>query len=392
MIARLLALVLALGAASGALAQAKPVLVGVVISQTGYLEDLGRSTLRALQLWEAQANARGGLLGRPVELRIYDDASDALRNTSLYELLIKDDRVELLIGGTGSAATSMGAAVAERNRRVMVNATGASPSIHKRIYRYLFQVPPPSDTVAAGLPQMAARAGLKTLAIIAREEKLAQPMDELLRNEVPKAGMELKPPQFYILDVYKGLAPFARQVSKLGLDVLVTPANAREAADLVRGFKAAGLLPGLFVARGATDPEFIRMVGQDAEYTVGFSSYEVRLPTPGNAEFVKAYRAQYKADPDFHAACGWATGQVIDAAVAAAGTFDQEKLRTAFSRLETGTVLGGYKVDDVGTQLAAQSYVVQILKGRREVVWPEALRSAAAVVPAPGWAGRTLLK
>jgi branched-chain amino acid transport system substrate-binding protein len=274
----------------------------------------------------------------------------------------------------------------------MVNATGASPSIHKRNYRYLFQVPPASDTVAAGLPQLAAKAGLKTMAIIARDEKMAQPMDELLRSEVPKAGMELRPQQYYILDVYRGLAPFARQLAKLGIDVIVAPASPRESADILRGFKAAGVLPGLFVARGATDPEFIRQLGQDAEYSIGLSSYEARLPTPGNADFVKAYRAKYKADPDFQAACGWAAGQVIDAAVAAAGTFDQEKLRSAFSKLETGTVLGGYKVDDVGTQLAAQSYVVQILRGKREVVWPEALRGAAAVVPAPGWAGRTLLK
>ena len=122
------------------------------------------------------------------------------------------------------------------------------------------------------------------------------------------------------------------------------------------------------------------------------SSYEERLPTPGNAAFAKAYRAKYKAAPDFHAACAWAAGQVIEAAVAKAGSFEQEKLRAAFSALETGTVLGGYKVDNVGAQLAAQSYVVQILKGKREVVWPEAVRSAAAVVPAPGWAGRTLLK
>ena len=78
--------------------------------------------------------------------------------------------------------------------------------------------------------------------------------------------------------------------------------------------------------------------------------------------------------------------------MAKAGSFEQEALRSALSALETGTVLGGYKVDNVGTQLAAQSYVVQILKGKREVVWPEAVRSAAAVVPAPEWAGRTLLK
>jgi branched-chain amino acid transport system substrate-binding protein len=388
--ARLLAFVAALALASGALAQGKPaqgkpVLIGAVLSQTGYLDDLGRSMRNALQLWEEQVNASGGLLGRPVELRLYDDGSDALRNTALYELLIKDDGAELLIGGTGSAATSMGAAVAERNRRVMVNATGTSPSIHKRVYRYLFQVPPPSDTVAAGVPQLAAKFGLKSLLVTARDEKTAQPLIELLRADAPKAGVAIGPSVYYILDAYKGLATFARAFAASGADVLVTPASPRDAAEIMRGFKAAGTLPKLFVARGATDPEFIRQVGMDAEYSVGFSSYETRLPTPGNAEFVKAYSAKYKAAPDFPAACSWAAGKVIEAAVAKAGSLEQEKLRTAFQSLETGTLLGGYKVDAFGAQLAAQSFLVQILKGRREVVWPEAWRSAAPVVPMPGW-------
>ena len=375
----------ALAAASGAQAQAKPVLVGAVVSQTGYLEDLGRGTRNALLLWAEQVNAAGGLLGRPVELKLYDDASDALRNTALYELLIKDDGAELLVGGTGSAATSMGAAVAERSRRVMVNATGASPAIHKRVYRYVFQVPPRSDTMTAGLPQLAARSGLKSLAVAARDEKTAQPLLEQLRKDVLKTGVEIRPSVYYMIDAYKGQAPFARAVAASGADVVVTPASPRDAAELMRGFKAAGTLPKLFVARGITDPEFIRQVGMDAEYSMGFSSYETRLPTPGNAEFVKAYRAKYSAEPDFHAACGWATGKVIEAAVAKAGSFDQEKLRLALSALEIGTVLGSHKVDADGGQVGAEPFLVQILKGKREVVWPEAWRSAAPVVPMPGW-------
>jgi len=385
LLARVLALAAALAVAPGALAQAKPVLLGAVVSQTGYLEDLGRGTRNALLLWAEQVNAAGGLLGRPVELKLYDDASDALRNTALYELLVKDDGAELLIGGTGSAATSMGAAVAERNRRVMVNATGASPAIHKRVYRYVFQVPPPSDKMAAGLPQLAAGFGLKTLTVAAPDEKAAEPLLELLRKDVVKTGVEIRPSVYYILDAYKGQAPFARAVAANGADVVVTPAGARDAAELLRGFKAAGTLPRLFVARGVTDPDFIRRVGMDAEYSVGFSSYEVRLPTPGNAEFVKAYRAKYSAEPDFHAACGWAAGKVIEAAVARAGSFEQEKLRLALSALETATVLGAYKVDAEGAQLGAQPFLVQILKGKREVIWPEAWRSAAPVVPVPGW-------
>ena len=369
-------------------AQGKPVLIGAALAQTGYLADLSLGTRNALLLWQEQVNAAGGLLGRQVELKLYDDASDALRNTALYELLVKDDHADLLIGGFGSAATSMAAAVAERNRRVMVNATGASPEIHKRVYRYLFQIPPPSDISAAGVFPLAAKAGLKSLVVIARDEGAATPLIQQLAREGGKSGVEVRPPLYYSIDPMKTLAPFARTLAATGADVVVTPASPRDTADLMRGFKLAGYAPSLFIARGAVDPLFIKLVGMDAEYSVSFSQYETRARTPGNAEFVKAYRAKWSAAPDFHAACGWAAGKAIEAAVAKAGTFDQEKLRVAFAGLEMDNVLGGYKVAADGAQLAARPFLVQILKGRREVVWPEAFRSAEPVLPTPGWSRR----
>ncbi len=385
MMRRILSLLAALAFSCGAQAQAKPVLIGAAISQTGYLADLAKGMRDALLLWQDEVNAAGGLLGRPVELRLYDDASDALRNTSLYELLVKDDGAELLVGGFGSAATSMGAAVAERNRRVMVNATGTSPSIHKRVYRYLFQVPPQSDKAVLGLLQLAEKSGLRTMMVTARDEKTAEPLLELLRRDASTYKVELRPSLFYSVDTNFGLGPFARKLAPVSPDVLVTPASPRDAADLIRGFKAAGFLPKVFVARGVSDPEFIRQVGMDAEYSMGFSSYEPQQPTAGNAAFVRAYRAKYKVAPDFHAACAWAAGKVIEAAVAKAGSLDQEKLREALLALETDTVLGGYKVAPDGHQVKAESLVVQILKGRREVVWPLAYRTAEPVLPVPGW-------
>jgi branched-chain amino acid transport system substrate-binding protein len=157
---------------------------------------------------------------------------------------------------------------------------------------------------------------------------------------------------------------------------------------LVRAFRLVGYTPKMFVSRGTVDPEYIKQIGMDAEYSIGFSSYETRAVTPGNAAFVKAYRDKYSASPDFHAACGWAAGKLIEAAVAKAGSFDQEKLRDAFASLETSTVLGPYKVAADGSQVAASPFLVQILKGRREVIWPEALRSAEPVLPMPEWTPR----
>lgn len=371
-----------------AAAQNPSVVVGGAIAQTGYLADLAAGTYKALQLWQEQVNAAGGLLGRPVELRLVDDASEALRSTELYEKLIREDRADILIGAFGSAATSMAAAVAERSRRVMVNATGPSPEIHRRVYRYLFQVPPPANATLAGVVPLATKLGLKTVVVTANDTKSAAPLLEQLRRNAARRAIEVLTPMPYLPDPSLGLAPFARTLASTRPDVVVSPASPHDAASLLRAFKAIGYTPPVFIASGAINPEYIRLVGQDAEYTVGYSNYETRAKTPGNAEFVKAYYAKYSLMPDFHAACGWVAGKVIEAAVARAGALDQEKLRAAFASLELPTVLGGYKVAPDGSQLAATAFLVQILKGRREVIWPEAYRSAEPVLPAPEWGRR----
>ena len=99
---RIAALLFCLALAPAVFAQGKPVVIGAALAQTGFIADLALGMRNGLLLWQTQVNAAGGLLGRQVELKLYDDASEALRSTALYELLIKDDGAELLIGPFGS--------------------------------------------------------------------------------------------------------------------------------------------------------------------------------------------------------------------------------------------------------------------------------------------------
>ena len=161
---------------------------------------------------------------------------------------------------------------------------------------------------------------------------------------------------------------------------------------MVRSAKRLGFAPRFFFLRSAAEPGFIGLVGQDAEYTLGATGYEPFLPTPGNAHFVRAYQAKWSALPGSAAAHGFAAGVVLAEAVHQAGSLDQEKLREALAALETGTVLGGYKVDpESGAQLAARPAVVQIQWGNRAVLWPEWLQSATRE-PYPRWEDRRLLE
>src|SRR5436190_531921 len=101
--------------ASGAAAQEKPLAVGAVVSQTGSHAAAAADYRKGLLLWADQVNAEGGLLGRPIDLQIKDDASEAARAGSAYAELITGG-AQVLFGPFGSAATLTGSAEAERSR------------------------------------------------------------------------------------------------------------------------------------------------------------------------------------------------------------------------------------------------------------------------------------
>src|SRR5882672_8169171 len=93
----------------------QPLVVGAVVSETGVHAKLAADYRKALLLWQDEVNAAGGLLGRPVELRLLDDGSEAVRAGALYRDLIAD-KADALIGPYGSAATLMASAEAENAR------------------------------------------------------------------------------------------------------------------------------------------------------------------------------------------------------------------------------------------------------------------------------------
>jgi branched-chain amino acid transport system substrate-binding protein len=383
--------ILLLLVASAAQAQEPAVVVGAVVSQTGMLAPLAGDYRKGLEVWLEEVNGAGGLLGRRVELRLLDDGSDAVRAGALYREMIQEGRTDLLIGPFGSAATLMAGAEAERARRVMINGAGASRTVHRRGMRYVFQTAVPNTAYGDGVVAIARAAGLRRLFILARDDLTSREMAEAVRDAATRQGLEPAP-----LVVYSaGADDFAPQIETAraaGAEAWIAFGGLRDTADMVRSLKRLLYAPPLFFARSAADPKLISLVGQDAESSLGTTEYETRFPTPGNDRFVRAFRAKYSSTPGATSAHGFAAGMVLAEAVRRAGSLDQEKLRAVLAALETNTVLGGHKVDpESGAQLAATAAVVQILKGRPEVLWPEWLQTATFEPYLP-WAERKLLE
>ena len=385
----LLGLLLALLPAFPAFAQ-QAIVVGAAMPQSGILADIAADYKKALLLWQEETNAAGGLLGRRVELILLDDQSSASAAGTHYEKLIHEHKADVLIGPVGSASSLGAAAVAERNRRVMVNATGAARSVHRSGLRYVFQTATPQSAYGAGILELARGLGLKRVALLARDDPGAREMASRTRDEAAAAGIAATEVEVYA----QGITDFAPQVARAraaGAEGWIAFGLPQDAAEMVKSFRKLGFAPRLFVAQGVADPEFIKRVGQDAEFSVGVSAYERRAATRGNAQFVQAYSKKWSAEPGALAAEGYAAAKVLEEAVLRAGSLETEKLRETLAALETETPLGGYKVERSGAQLAARPLLVQILRGRREIVWPEAL-ATAKLQPYPAWEARKPLK
>ena len=381
-------------AAIAAHAEAPAITVGAVVPQSGDEAGLAAGFRQALLLWQQQANAAGGLLGRRIVLRLLDDQSEAVRDGALYRELIDRDKADLLIGPFGSAATLMAAQAAEDKRRVLINATGASKSVLRAGHRYVFQVAAPYAVYGTGVIALARQAGYRRLFILARDDPASREMGTHAVAEAARQGMDTGAPGAHIYA--SGLSDFEPMVAlakAARAQAWIAFGEATDAAEMVKTFKRLGYAPPLFFAQGAAEPSFISAVGQDAERVIGLSAYEPSFATAGNAAFVKAFEAKWSSPPGLAAAEGYAACKVLEEAVKRAGSLDQERLRETLATLTSETVLGGYKLDAAsGEQLGAQPALVQILKGRREVVWPDALATAMWQLPYAGWQQRVLLQ
>jgi len=377
--------------ATGAAAQEKPLVVGAVVSQTGSHAAAAADYRKGLVLWADEVNAGGGLLGRPLELQLRDDGSEAARAGAAYAELIAGG-AQVLIGPYGSAATLTGSAEAERSRRVMLNAAGPSVQVHKRAPRYVFQTAPSYAAYAEGIVALARDAHAQSIYLVARDDAGSREMGQAALALARKLGFERAQ-----LDIYSaGTVDFLPQLYKamaMHADAWIAFGEARDGGDMVKTLKRQGYEPKLLYVRNSADPKFVQRVGQDAELILGSKEYDARFPTPGNESFVKAFSAKYSAPPGPLAAAAYAAGAVLVEGLRRAGTAEGPKLRAVLATMEVDTVLGRYRVDPAnGAQLGMQPAVTQRVKGREQPIWPERLAGERKLLPFPSWVAREIIK
>ncbi len=389
------ALVTLLGAGGGsAWASHRPnneVLVGGAISQTGrYAEPAGRQ-VNSIKLWVDEVNGRGGLLGHQIALRLLDDKSDTQTAIKLYEKLITEDKVDLLLAPYSSGITEAVANVNERYKMPFVAYGAASSPIWEKGRKYIFNIVAVAEDYQKGALHLAKQIGVKKAAIIGEDSLFPRQSGKGAKDWSTKLGIEIVVEENYPLK-QTDFTALLQKIKAAGAEAIFSNSYFADAAAQLRQLREQNINIKLFSSTvGPGLPNFPEQLGSTAEYVLGFSQWEPLpqiLKNPGMKEFIEAYERRYGGEkPNYHAGNAYGSLQVTEAALKKVGNFDNEKLREALATIEVHSAFGRYKVDAKGMN-SHEGLTFQILRGQRRVVWPEKWAETKAELPMPEWSKR----
>ena len=365
-----------------------PIKLGASISLTGTYAKPGAYQKEGYELCAQEANDKGGLLGRKVEFVIYDDQSTPATGVRLYEKLITEDKVDGVMGPYSSPVSEAAANVTEKYKKIMVAPLAATTSIFRKGRKYIFMVISPAEGYLEGVVDMAAKRGLKTIAVVNEDTLFSKAAAAGAVELAKKKGMQVVFSEAYP----KGNTDFSAMLTKIKAtnpDVVVAGTYFDDAVALTRQMKELSVNPKMYgVTVGGDLPEFYDTLKQNAEYIYGATQWEPTLPYPGNQEFFETYKKDFGHEPSYHSAAGYAGCILYGEAVKRANSLDAEKVREQLLKLETKTIFGDYKVDQDGFQLAHKMVTFQWQGEKKLTVWPDELAQAKPRYPTPPWAQR----
>ncbi|HEV2549686.1 MAG TPA: amino acid ABC transporter substrate-binding protein [Stellaceae bacterium] len=379
---------------------AEPLKIGLSMSLTGGLAGGGKSSLLAMQIWKDDVNAKGGLLGRPVELIYYDDQTNSANVPGIYSKLLEIDKVDLVISayGTNQMAPAM-PIVMQRNMVFMaLFGTGVNDRFH---YDKYFQILPNGKETRFGpsLGYLETAMTMKpkpaTIALAGADAEYAQTVLAGAREKVKELGFKVVYDRTYPPNTVDFI-PIVRAIQAADPDVVYVASYPPDTVGMVRAAHEVGLKTKMF-GGGMIGLAFAPIKQQLGPLMNGIVAYDVYVPEPtmkfpGIENFLKTYQARAQAEgvdplgyylPPF----AYAELQILAEAITQVGSLDQTKIAEYIHKTTFHTVVGDVKFAENGEWEKSRILFVQYQgvvgndidqfrhPGRQVILYPPELKS-----------------
>jgi branched-chain amino acid transport system substrate-binding protein len=385
---------------------AEPIKIGFGMALTGGLAGNGKAALIAMQIWEEETNAKGGLLGRPVKLIYYDDQTNPSTVPSIYSKLLDIDKVDLVMSGYGTNLQAPAMPVIMQHGMVFIGLFGLAVNDQFHYDRF-FQMQPNGPDAKHALSQgfleaaMTAKPTPKTVALVGADAEYPKVALEGARDIARKFGLKI---------VYDGsyppstvdYTPIVRAIQATSPDVVFVASYPPDTAGIIRAAHEVGLKTTVF-GGGMIGLQFASLKQQFGPLLNGIVCYELYAPEPtlkfpGITEFIAKYQPKAMAagaDPlgYYLPPYAYAGMQVLAQAVEATKGLDQLKLAEYIHATTFKTVVGDVRFGKDGEWIEPRLLFIQYQgisgnnleqftkPGKEVIVYPAEYRSGEVAAP-----------
>jgi branched-chain amino acid transport system substrate-binding protein len=393
-----------LGLTSSVGAQQPPIKIGMSMAQTGGLAGGGKSSLLGIEIWRDDVNAKGGLLGRKVELVVYDDKSSASETPAIYSKLLDIDKVDLLFAPYATVPTAPLMPLVKSRGLLLIG--NFSFQVNSKVgHDMWFNNAPwgPADSWAASFLGLGQKAGGKTVALLAADQEFAQNLAVTARDVAKRLNMPIVFDQAYPPNTVE-FSSIIRSLKAAKPDIVYVASYPPDSAGILRAVNEIGIGDSVKIfGGGMVGLQFGAVMENLGSLLNGVVNYNSWLPEPsmyydGTKAFFETYAkraVEAKVDPlgYYLAPFGYTSGQLVEQAIKATGSLDQKAIAKYLRDNEHKTIVGpiafsadGERKENATLQAQFRGVVDKKIEqfrgpGKQVILFPEKFKSGDLISP-----------
>ncbi len=360
---------------------------------TGKQAKFGEMMKKSYEIAAEEINAKGGIKKKKLNLSFEDSGAKPETARAIVEKLIDTKKQPIIVGEYTSACAKAVAAVAEERKTPYLVVASADDDITQKNYKYVFRQNAVNAHYADGIISfISAVVKPKTMAILYESSAFGTSGAEAMDKDAQKIGVKVVLKEKYEAGSVD-FKPLLSKVKAAQPDVIYMVSYVMDASLLMKQIKELRIDAKLFAggAAGFAIPEFIDNAKDAAEYVITATLWTSQLKYPGAKEYADKYKKKYGDFPSYHGASAYAAMYVTKDALERAKDWTPDGIRAALKATNITTAFGPVKFEDkegYQNQNFSDTYVLQVIKGEHETVWPEKYASKKYLYPIPTWRER----
>lgn len=369
-----------------------PIVIGGTLGLTGIYSGPSAAYKLSYDYWADQVNDAGGINGREVQLKIYDDESNPTVAQQLYQQLINEDEVDILLAPYTTAVGGAIVPIAERAGKLIVNAGFVGKEHHQKadlmVSTWPYQESEYALPLFSWIDTLPEAEKPKSVAILTAQNPFTLVARSGVEGEggvvnyAEERGIEVVVDEEYD-QAATDLSSLIQRVSQSGADMVIGLSLPNDAALIATTLDQSGYNPEIYCQCGSqvtTLPNWPDL-GSAGENVFATTTTWPTLDNRGLAEFADYIMGELGVPVlPAYAAAALAAGQIIQDSIEATGSTDSQELRDYIGKTTFDTAVGEISYNEDGTVKFA-ALLLQFQNGENQLIWPESVATGTAVLP-----------